>query len=121
MAEAIRPPKEIRVSHDRRTMTVVQESGREDVFTAEMLRVLSPSAEVQGHGPGQRITVAGKMYVRISSLEPVGRYATRIVFDDGHSTGLYTWTYLDQLAREKEERWQVYLDEMAAKRLHREP
>ena len=86
---------------------------------AELLRVLSPSAEVQGHSPEQRVTVPGKKAVRILRIEPVGNYATRIVFDDGHDTGLYTWTYLRELGEHKEERWQDYLAELAAKRLSR--
>ena len=80
---------------------------------------MSPSAEVQGHSPEQRVTVAGKRTVRIMRLEPVGNYATRIVFDDGHDTGLYTWTYLRELGENQEARWQTYLSDLAAKKLTR--
>jgi DUF971 family protein len=84
-----------------------------------MLRVLSPSAEVQGHSPEQRVTVPGKRNVAIAAIEPVGNYAVRIIFDDRHDTGIFTWTYLDTLGREKETRWQAYLDELAEKGLSR--
>jgi ATP-binding protein involved in chromosome partitioning len=88
-------------------------------LTAEMLRVMSPSAEVQGHSPEQRVTVGGKRNVKIRSLQPVGNYAVRIAFDDGHDTGLFTWDYLEQLGREKEARWAAYLDELKRKGLER--
>ncbi len=88
-------------------------------LAAEMLRVMSPSAEVQGHSPSQRVTVAGKRNVKIRHLEPVGNYATRIIFDDGHSTGLFTWPYLDELHAERDTRWASYLAEVAEKRLSR--
>jgi DUF971 family protein len=81
--------------------------------------VLSPSAEVQGHSPEQRVTVAGKKSVGIVRLEPVGTYAVRIVFTDGHDTGLYVWEYLRELGDHKEERWQGYLADLAAKHLSR--
>ncbi|MFV0295597.1 MAG: P-loop NTPase, partial [Hyphomicrobiaceae bacterium] len=86
---------------------------------AEMLRVMSPSAEVQGHSPSERVTVGGKRNVKIRSLEPVGNYATRISFDDGHDTGLYTWDYLRTLGTEQHERWARYLSELAEKGLDR--
>lgn len=88
---------------------------------AELLRVLSPSAEVQGHGAGQRVTVGGKRDVIISRLDPVGNYAVRITFDDGHDTGLFTWTYLETLGREWEQRWAEYEAELAQKGLSRDP
>ena len=80
---------------------------------------MSPSAEVQGHSPEERVTVPGKKAVRILRIEPVGNYAARIVFDDGHDTGLFTWAYLRELGENKEARWQEYLAELAAKRLTR--
>jgi DUF971 family protein len=112
-------PTELRVSKDRRTLTVSFAGGRRYEVPAEMLRVLSPSAEVQGHSPEQRVTVPGKRNVAISRVEPVGNYAVRIVFDDFHDTGIFTWHYLRELGEEKEERWQAYLDELAAKGLSR--
>jgi DUF971 family protein len=112
-------PTELRVSKDRRLLTVTFPGGARHELPAEMLRVLSPSAEVQGHSPEQRVTVPGKRDVTISRLEPVGNYAVRIVFDDRHDTGIFTWTYLEELGLEKETRWQAYLDELAEKGLSR--
>ncbi|MGO4836156.1 gamma-butyrobetaine hydroxylase-like domain-containing protein, partial [Rhizobiaceae sp. 2RAB30] len=81
---------------------------------------LSPSAEVQGHSPEQRVTVPGKRNVAILKIEPVGNYAVRITFDDLHDTGIFTWNYLHQLGHEKAPRWQAYLDELAEKGLSRD-
>lgn len=113
------PPSEIRVSQDRQTLAIAfgHETHR---LSAEMLRVLSPSAEVQGHSPEQRVTVGGKRQVTIARIEPIGNYAIRIVFGDGHDTGLFTWRYLDTLGREKDERWNAYLEELEAKGLSRD-
>ena len=94
--------------------------GQRFELSAEMLRVMSPSAEVQGHSPEQRVTVGGKRNVAVSRIEPVGHYAVRIVFDDGHETGLFTWRYLETLGREADERWQAYLRELAEKGLSRD-
>lgn len=113
------PPSELRVSRDRQQLTVTFPGSDPQVLPAEMLRVLSPSAEVQGHSPEQRVTVPGKRDVAIARIEPVGNYAVRIVFSDGHDTGIFTWTYLQTLGLEKDERWQAYLDELAAKGLTR--
>jgi DUF971 family protein len=116
----VRPPTELRVSKDRATLTVTFPNHAPIVLSAELLRVLSPSAEVQGHSPEQRVTVPGKRNVAISRMEPVGNYAVRIIFDDGHDTGLYTWDYLHDLGHEKEARWAAYLDELARQRLSRD-
>lgn len=113
-------PTEIRASKDRRLLTV--SFGAESfALPAEMLRVFSPSAEVQGHSPEQRVTVGGKRDVTISRIEPTGNYAIRIAFDDGHDTGIFTWNYLAMLGREKDQRWEVYLTELAEKGLTRDP
>jgi ATP-binding protein involved in chromosome partitioning len=88
-------------------------------LTAEMLRVMSPSAEVQGHSPEQRVTIGRKRNVKIADLRPVGNYAVRIVFDDGHDTGLFAWSYLQTLNEERDQRWAEYLSELAAKGLSR--
>ncbi len=112
-------PTEIRLSKDRRMLTVAFDDGLRAELSAELLRVLSPSAEVQGHSPQQRVTVPGKKNVAILRVEPVGNYAVRIVFDDGHDTGLYVWSYLRELAERKDERWSAYLNELAAKHLTR--
>ena len=97
------------------------DDGRADALDAEYLRVESPSAEVQGHGPDDRKLMTGKRYVRIQAVEPVGNYAVRLVFDDGHNTGLFTWAHLRTLADEREERWPRYLSELAAVGARREP
>lgn len=114
------PPPVLDVAGGGSVLKAAFPDGRTFEFPAEMLRVMSPSAEVQGHSPEQRITVARKKGVKISALKPVGNYATRIQFDDGHNTGLFTWSYLHLLGREKEQRWTGYLEELAAKGLTRE-
>lgn len=113
-------PPELELSSDGTALHVILENTKEKIeLPAELLRVMSPSAEVQGHAPDQRKTVANKRHVKISELKPVGNYAVRITFDDGHNTGLFTWGYLDTLANEKQERWQSYLDELEQKGLSR--
>lgn len=112
-------PTELRVSKDRKLMTVTFPPHRPFELSAELLRVLSPSAEVQGHAPEQRVTVPGKRTVGISRIEPVGNYAVRIIFDDGHDTGIFTWTYLHELGHERDERFAAYEAELAAKGLSR--
>ena len=112
-------PTELRLDKDKRVLTVAFDDGQSFALPAEFLRVLSPSAEVQGHSEAQRVTVAGKKNVRIVRLEPVGNYAVRIVFDDGHDTGLFVWEYLRELGESREARWQAYLQDLAAKRLSR--
>jgi DUF971 family protein len=114
------PPTELRVSKDRRRLTVTFPDHAPFEFTAELLRVLSPSAEVQGHSPEQRVTVPGKKDVAILKIEPVGNYAVRITFDDFHDTGIFTWAYFHTLGHEQRERWQGYLDELEEKGLSRE-
>lgn len=113
-------PKELRVSKDRKLLTVTFPAHAPFELPAELLRVLSPSAEVQGHSPEQRVTVPGKRNVTILKVEPVGNYAVRITFDDSHDTGIFTWDYLHRLGHEKEVMWQGYLDELAEKRLTRD-
>ena len=112
-------PTELRLDKDKCVLTVIFDDGQSFALPAELLRVLSPSAEVQGHSPDQRITVAGKKNVAIARIEPVGNYAIRIVFTDGHDTGLFVWEYLRELGGRKEELWQDYLKELSAKRLSR--
>jgi len=112
-------PTELRLDKDKRVLTVTFDDGRSFMLPAELLRVLSPSAEVQGHSPEQRVTVGGKKNVGIVRLEPVGNYAVRIVFDDGHDTGLFVWEYLRELGENREARWQDYLADLAAKKLTR--
>jgi DUF971 family protein len=112
-------PTELKLDKERHVLTVTFDDGQSFALPAEMLRVLSPSAEVQGHSEDQRVTVAGKKAVGILRLEPVGNYAVRIVFDDGHDTGLYVWDYLRELGEQREARWQAYLQDLAAKGLSR--
>jgi DUF971 family protein len=112
-------PTELKLDKDKRVLTVAFDDGQRFALPAAFLRVLSPSAEVQGHSPEQRVTVAGKKDVGIVRVEPVGNYAVRIVFTDGHDTGLYVWEYLRELGDHKEERWQGYLADLAAKDLSR--
>jgi len=113
-------PSELRVSKDRKLLTVTFPGHSPFEFPAEMLRVLSPSAEVQGHSPDQRVTVPGKRDVAIMKLEPVGNYAVRITFDDMHDTGIFTWDYFHTLGHEKQSRWDSYLDELQEKGLSRD-
>ena len=114
-------PTELRLHKDRRSLAVAFDSGESFDLAAEYLRVRSPSAEVQGHSPSERRTVAGKRDVQILELHPVGNYAVRLVFDDLHSTGIFTWDYLFELGRNHERYWSEYLGELEDKRLSRVP
>lgn len=110
MSEAAQPwPNELRLNADKDLLTVTFETGERFALAAEYLRVESPSAEVQGHGPLEKTIVPRKRTVKIRTLQPVGRYAVRIVFDDGHDTGLYTWSYLFELGRDHEKKWAAYV------------
>jgi DUF971 family protein len=112
-------PTEIRLDRAARTLTVAFEDGVSVTLPAEYLRVESPSAEVQGHGPGQRRLVAGKRGVGIAAIETVGHYAVRLVFDDGHDSGIYSWDILYRLGQEQQTRWAAYLAALAASGLDR--
>jgi DUF971 family protein len=112
-------PTELRLRKDRRQLAVAFDNGESFDLPAEYLRVKSPSAEVQGHSPTERKTVAGKRNVAIIEVHPVGNYAVRLVFDDLHSTGIYSWSYLRELGERHEDYWRDYLDELAAKGLSR--
>ena len=112
-------PVEVRLKSGARELLITYDDGAAFALSAEFLRVHSPSAEVKGHGPGQEVTVPGKRQVTIRSLEPVGNYALRILFDDGHDTGLYTWTYLHSLGGDQDRLWADYLARLAAKGLAR--
>jgi DUF971 family protein len=113
-------PTELRLSKDRKLLTVAFDTGQKFELSAEYLRVKSPSAEVQGHSPAERKTVGGKKDVMILEVEPVGNYAIRLTFDDMHSTGIYSWPYLSELGQSKSKLWQEYIDELAAKGMSRE-
>jgi DUF971 family protein len=113
-------PVEIRLPKDRRTLRVAFDDGRTFDLPAELLRVTSPSAEVQGHSEAERKTVGGKRNVTILSVDPVGNYAVRIGFDDMHSTGIYSWAFLHDLGVNAARRFQDYLDDLQAKGLDRD-
>jgi DUF971 family protein len=113
-------PVEIRLPKDRRTLRVAFDDGRTFELSAELLRVTSPSAEVQGHSEAERKTVGGKRNVAILSVDPVGNYAVRLGFDDMHSTGIYSWAFLRDLGENAERRLQDYLDDLQAKGLDRD-
>ena len=107
-------PSEFRLNPARDTLTVAFEDGSRFELRAEFLRVESPSAEVRNHG-GPKTIVLGKQDVKISGLEPVGNYALRIGFDDGHDSGLYSWSYLHQLGTDKDRIWATYLQAASPK------
>jgi DUF971 family protein len=113
-------PLEIRLKKAEKRLEIDFDDGTTARLSAEYLRVESPSAEVQGHGPGQKTLVPGKASVGIKSLEPIGNYAIRIVFDDGHDTGIYSWAYLRELGLEREKRWRNYLAALQAAGMSRE-
>ncbi|MEW5423875.1 gamma-butyrobetaine hydroxylase-like domain-containing protein [Amorphus sp. 3PC139-8] len=113
-------PSELRLKKGRQTLAITWDDGSTSELAAEYLRVQSPSAEVKGHTPSERKTVGGKRDVTISAIEPVGNYAVRLVFADGHSTGIYTFRYLAELARDHDRIWQDYLTELEAKGLARD-
>ncbi len=112
---------ELRLRRTEKCLDVSFDDGSSFSLPAEYLRVESPSAEVQGHGPGQRKVVSGRMHVAIIGVEPVGHYAVKLVFDDLHDTGIYSWPFLHQLGREYAMRWQAYLDELEVRGLRRTP
>ncbi len=114
-------PLELRLKRAEKLIEIAFDDGTRFRLPAEYLRVESPSAEVQGHGPGQKTLVHGRAHVGIMELEAVGNYAIRIKFDDLHDTGLYSWNYLYQLGVEHEKRWREYLDALSANGLSREP
>jgi DUF971 family protein len=120
MSEAADWPTELRLTKDRRTLIVAFEDGRRHELSAEMLRVMSPSAEVQGHSPAERKLVAGKRRVEIIGIEEVGNYAVRLSFDDLHSSGIYTWAHLAEFGRDGETLWANYLAEIEAAGLSRD-
>jgi DUF971 family protein len=113
-------PLEIRLARDRRTLHVSFDDGQTFALSAELLRITSPSAEVQGHSEAQRKTVGGKRNVTILSVDAVGNYAVRLGFDDMHATGIYSWAFLRDLGVNAERRFQDYLDDLGAKGLDRD-
>lgn len=106
-------PTEIRLRTRSRLLEVTFDDGNRFELPFEYLRVFSPSAEVKGHGPGQGVLVTGKAEVGVRAIEPVGQYAVKLVFDDGHDTGLYSWKYLHELGRERDRKWAEYQSRVA--------
>ncbi len=121
MTGTVPRPTEIRLNKAEKALEIDFDDGVHFTLAAEYLRVESPSAEVQGHGPGQKQLVAGRRHVGIMALEPVGNYAVRITFDDLHDTGLFSWEYLYELGATGEARWQEYLAALEAEGLSRDP
>jgi DUF971 family protein len=120
VSSSIRPSK-ITVKRKSRVLEVTFSDGQRFELPFEYLRVCSPSAEVQGHGPGQEVLQFAKENVLVTGAEPVGHYAVRLIFDDGHDSGLYTWKYLYELGAEYEKRWQRYLERLAGYGYERKP
>lgn len=112
-------PSEIRVSPDKRTLKLVFNDTEPVQFSAEFLRVHSPSAEVQGHSKDQKLTIGGKQKVEIMKIEPVGNYAVRITFDDMHNTGIFSWNYFNEMGANQNELWATYLADLEGKGLSR--
>jgi DUF971 family protein len=114
-------PTELRLNPEKNALRIAFEDGNAEILPAEMLRVMSPSAEVQGHSPAGRKLISGKRDVTIQKVEQVGNYAVKLVFSDGHDTGLFTWPLLYDMARRKAELWDGYVNELKAAELSREP
>ena len=113
-------PTELRVTDEGRVLKISFDDGSSHELSAEYLRVESPSAEVQGHGPGQRVTQYGKRDVTIKQIQPTGNYAVRIQFSDGHSTGIFSFAFLHELGRDYPRKWAAYENELVSKGLSRE-
>lgn len=113
--------REIRLKKAEKALEVDFEDGKSFRFPAEFLRVESPSAEIQGHGPSQKTIIGGRRHVGIMAVEPVGNYAVKIVFDDLHDTGIYSWETFYEYGNRQDELWQTYLDALKARGLRRDP
>lgn len=120
MSDSTRP-EGIQLHTRSRELELSYADGRNYRLSCEFLRVLSPSAEVKGHGPGQEVLQTGKLNVAINAIRPVGNYALQLVFDDDHDSGLYSWDYLHQLCTEHDQLWQAYLDKLSAVGANRDP
>lgn len=107
-------PTDIKYRKQSKVLQVSFDDGQCFELPAEYLRVYSPSAEVRGHGPGQELLQVGKEQVGVKTIEPMGNYAVRLIFDDGHDSGIYTWQFLHELGRERERKWEMYLHRLKA-------
>jgi DUF971 family protein len=114
-------PAEIRLHKKSASLELVYADGDSFNLPAEFLRIHSPSAEVRGHGKGQEILQIGKRYVKIKHIETVGNYAIKIVFDDGHDSGIYSWDYLREMHQQREALWRTYLDKLSQAGVSRDP
>jgi DUF971 family protein len=114
-------PVDIRLHQASRRLEISFDNGKLAMLSCEYLRVYSPSAEVRGHGAGQEVLQVGKESVNITGIEPVGNYAVRLTFSDGHDTGLYSWDYLYDLAEHQDTLWQAYLERLEAAGVQRRP
>jgi len=114
-------PIEIRLHQKSRFLEIAFDDGKAFHLPCEFLRVYSPSAEVRGHGPGQEVLQAGKEDVAITAIEPVGHYAVKLVFSDGHDTGLYSWDYLYEMGAHQEAMWRQYLERLKQAGIERKP
>jgi DUF971 family protein len=113
-------PTEVRLNPAKNTLRVAFDNGEAHDLSAEFLRVHSPSAEIKGHGNEERKIVGGKRSVTISAIEPVGNYAVRLTFNDGHNTGIFSWAYLAEIGRDKDRLWQTYLNDLQKRNLKRD-
>lgn len=114
-------PLEIRIKSKKKTLEIDFDNGESFIIKAELLRVESPSAEIQGHGSGQKVTLAGRRHIGILSVEPVGNYAIKISFDDMHDTGIYSWQYLYDLGANQNDLWHDYLSRVKELGFSRDP
>ncbi|MDC1171360.1 DUF971 domain-containing protein [Alphaproteobacteria bacterium] len=114
-------PLEIRIKSKEKALEIDFDNGESFIIKAELLRVESPSAEIQGHGSGQKVTLAGRRHVGILSVEPVGNYAIKISFDDMHDTGIYSWQYLYDLGANQNDLWHDYLSRVEELGFSRDP
>lgn len=114
-------PIGIKLHTRSRQLELGYENGENYSLSCEYLRVYSPSAEVKGHGPGQEVLQTEKLNVNITAIKPVGNYALQLVFDDGHDTGLYSWSYLHELCTKYDQWWQIYLERMSEAGASRDP
>jgi DUF971 family protein len=114
-------PTEIKLHQKSRLLEIAYDDGKRFSLPCEYLRVFSPSAEVRGHGPGQEVLQVGKRDVEIKEIEPVGNYAVKLAFSDGHDTGLYSWDYLYELGEKQESSWKSYLARLEAAGASRDP